>query len=139
MVAQAKLGSVFVVVADMPRSLTFYEHLGFEFSAQAFAEQYVEAELPGGMMIFWVDEPLLNFLAPDYLPMTAGRLGLSFELDSPHEVDALFEKLKGLGYRGDRIPWDAPWGFRYAIVYDPDGNMVQLYSHHAEDSGVVGS
>jgi catechol 2,3-dioxygenase-like lactoylglutathione lyase family enzyme len=40
----------------------------------------------------------------------------------------LFTELKGLGYKVDRTPWDAPWGVRYAMVYDPDGNLVEIYS-----------
>lgn len=129
---QVKLECVFVVVKDMSRSLTFYEHMGFTFPPGAFAEQYVEVELPGGMVIFWVEESILTFLAPDYAPASAntGRLGLTFEVDTPEQVDVLFGKLKRLGYRVDRTPWDAPWGFRYAIAYDPDGNMVQLSCAH---------
>jgi catechol 2,3-dioxygenase-like lactoylglutathione lyase family enzyme len=52
---------------------------------------------------------------------------LGFQVDSAREVDALFTKLKGLGYQADRTPWDAPWGTRYANVYDPDGNLVEIY------------
>ena len=52
---------------------------------------------------------------------------LGFQVDSAGDVDALFAKLKGLGYKVDRTPWKAPWGTRYAIVYDPDGNLVEIY------------
>jgi hypothetical protein len=30
--------------------------------------------------------------------------------------------------RGDREPWDAFWGQRYARVEDPDGNVVDLFA-----------
>jgi len=125
----AQLSFVLLVVDNMARSLTFYEHLGFKFPAEAFAEPHVEAELPGGAMrIFWnVAESVTQF-APDYRPAPHGRVCLGFQFDTPDEVDAMFRKLGSLGYRADRTPWDAPWGQRYAIVYDPDGNVVDLTS-----------
>jgi catechol 2,3-dioxygenase-like lactoylglutathione lyase family enzyme len=55
-------------------------------------------------------------------------VALGFKVDSAGDVDALFTKLKRLGYKVDRTPWDAPWGVRYAMVYDPDGNLVEIYS-----------
>ena len=32
------------------------------------------------------------------------------------------------GYTGEKEPWDAFWGQRYAIVQDPDGNGVDLFA-----------
>jgi catechol 2,3-dioxygenase-like lactoylglutathione lyase family enzyme len=52
---------------------------------------------------------------------------LGFQVDSAGDVDALFTKLKGLGYKVDHTPWDAPWGTRYVNVYDPDGNLIEIY------------
>jgi catechol 2,3-dioxygenase-like lactoylglutathione lyase family enzyme len=120
---------IFIVVEDMARSLTFYEHLGFKFPPEAFGEPHVEAELPGGQVrVFWNTADTVAIYAPDYRPVPQGRVGLGFQLDTPAEVDTLFDRLKTLGHRGDRTPWDAPWGARYAIVYDPDGNLVELHS-----------
>jgi catechol 2,3-dioxygenase-like lactoylglutathione lyase family enzyme len=44
-------GFICVVVDDMARSLTFYEHLGFKFPVEAYGEIHVEVELPGGLQI----------------------------------------------------------------------------------------
>jgi catechol 2,3-dioxygenase-like lactoylglutathione lyase family enzyme len=121
-------GFICVVVDDMARSLTFYEHLGFKFPPEAYAEIHVELELPGGLQIYWDLTQWANRYAPDYQPAPHGRVALGFKVDSAGDVDALFTKLKGLGHKVDRTPWDAPWGVRYAIVYDPDGNLVEIYS-----------
>lgn len=29
---------------------------------------------------------------------------------------------------GHKAPWDAFWGQRYAVVVDPDGNLVDLFA-----------
>jgi hypothetical protein len=38
------------------------------------------------------------------------------------------ETLVGHGYDGHKLPWDAFWGMRYAVVHDPDGDGVDLFS-----------
>ena len=123
----ARPGFICVMVNDMARSLTFYEHLGFKFTPEAYGEIHVELELPGGLQIYWDLTQWANRYAPDYRPAPHGMVTLGFQVDSAREVDALFTKLKRLGYKADRTPWEAPWGTRYANVYDPDGNLVEIY------------
>jgi uncharacterized glyoxalase superfamily protein PhnB len=55
---------------------------------------------------------------------------LSFQLESPSAVDTLCAKLRRLRYQVDRTPWDTPWGHRQAIVYDPDGNSLNIFAPH---------
>ena len=43
-------------------------------------------------------------------------------------VDRLYAELTEAGYTGQREPWDAFWGQRYATVADPDGNGVDLFA-----------
>lgn len=124
----AQLGFIYVSVDNMARSLTFYEHLGFKFSPAEFGEGHVEADLPGGLKIFWNHVDYVRIYAPDYVPAAHGRVGMAFELDTPDDVDSLFTKLQTLGYRCDRTPYSTPWGHRQAVVYDPDGNAINLYS-----------
>jgi uncharacterized glyoxalase superfamily protein PhnB len=126
----AHVGFIYITVDDMARSLRFYEHLGIKFPAEAYSEPHVEAELKNGMLIFWNHIDQVRIYAPDYRPAPHGRVGFGFQLESPAAVDALFYKLQGLGYKVDRTPWDSPWGHRYAIVYDPDGNALDLFSPH---------
>lgn len=57
-----------------------------------------------------------------------GRVGLAFQLESPAAVDALASKLKRRGYQVDRTLWDTPWGHRQAVVYDPDGNSLDIFA-----------
>ena len=128
---RANVPFAYITVDDMARSLTFYEHLGFTFPPEAFGEHHVEAELKNGLLIFWNHVDMVRPFAPDYHPAPHGRVGLAFQLESPAAVDALFARFKRLGYQADRTPWDAPWGHRYAIVYDPDGNSLNLFAPHS--------
>ena len=43
-------------------------------------------------------------------------------------MDATYETLVAAGASGHLPPWDAPWGMRYAVLHDPDGNPVDLFA-----------
>lgn len=122
-----QLGFVRLVVDDIARSLTFYEHLGFTFPPGAYGESHVEVRLPSGLQIYWDKIDGVRRYSPDYLPAAPGRVVLGFKFDCLDDVDRLFTKLTALGYKCNRTPWDTPWGHHYADVNDPDGNVVELY------------
>lgn len=50
------------------------------------------------------------------------------EGDTPAEVDATYTRMLEAGHLGHKAPWDAFWGQRYAVVNDPDGNHVRVFS-----------
>jgi uncharacterized glyoxalase superfamily protein PhnB len=59
---------------------------------------------------------------------TGHRMGLAFICESPAEVDAHYEQVTQAGYKGQKPPWNAFWGQRYAVVVDPDGNLIDLFA-----------
>jgi catechol 2,3-dioxygenase-like lactoylglutathione lyase family enzyme len=118
-----------IVVADMARSLAFYRALGLDVPADADAQPHVEVTVPGGTRLAWDTVETVRSFDPDYHPRTGSSgIGLAFRLDSPADVDATYEKLVAAGHHGHKPPWDAPWGQRYALVHDPDGNSVDLFA-----------
>jgi len=124
-----RLDLVGIVVADMARSLAFYRALGLELPPDANDEPHVEITLPGGMRLAWDAEEMVRSFDPAWkAPAGGGRIGLAFLCDTPAEVDATYERLVSLGYDGHKVPWDAFWGQRYAVVHDPDGNGVDLFA-----------
>jgi catechol 2,3-dioxygenase-like lactoylglutathione lyase family enzyme len=126
---KAQLDLIGVVVEDMGRSLAFYRELGMDVPADADDQPHVEATLPGGLRLAWDTQETIRSFEPDWQPASGGpQIGLAFRLDSPSEVDAAYERLVSLGYEGHREPWDAPWQQRYALVRDPDGNGIDLFS-----------
>ncbi|ONH23302.1 glyoxalase [Pseudofrankia asymbiotica] len=117
-----------IVVSDMARGLAFYRRLGLEIPAAADAEPHVEVTTPNGRLAFDTDDTIRSF-DPSWRPGTGSpRLGLAFACADPAEVDKVYADLTGAGYTGERPPWDAFWGQRYATVTDPDGNHVDLHA-----------
>jgi catechol 2,3-dioxygenase-like lactoylglutathione lyase family enzyme len=125
---KARFDLIGIVVEDMGRSAAFYRELGMELPDDAAGQPHVEATLPGGLRFALDSEETIRSFDPSWEPPSGGqRIGLAFLLDSPAEVDAAYERLVSLGYDGHKEPWDAPWGQRYALVRDPDGNGVDLF------------
>jgi catechol 2,3-dioxygenase-like lactoylglutathione lyase family enzyme len=120
-----------IVVSDMARGLAFYRRLGLDIPAAADTEPHVEVKTPdGARLAFDTDDTVRSFDSgwrPSPSPGSP-RVSLAFECASPAEVDAVYADLTGAGYRGERPPWDAFWGQRYATVADPDGNHVDLHA-----------
>ncbi len=65
---------------------------------------------------------------PDWTRETGNQLALAFACDSPAEVDELYARVVEAGFDGEKEPWDAFWGHRYAQLRDPDGVGVDLFA-----------
>lgn len=126
----AQLDALGIIVDDMARSLAFYRELGIDLPPEADAEPHTEAALAGGLRLLFDTADTIRSFDPDWQPPPKGlhRMELAFRLDTPAAVDDLYATLTSLGYHGHKEPWDAFWGQRYAIVHDPDGNAVSLFS-----------
>ena len=125
----AQLDLIGIVVEDMGRSLAFYRDLGLDIPEDGDGQPHVETTLRGGLRLAWDTRETIQSFNPDWEPASGGPLiGLAFLVDSPADVDALFERLVSLGHHGHKEPFDAPWGQRYALVHDPDGNSVDLFA-----------
>ncbi|MGX2993827.1 VOC family protein [Streptomyces sp. JNUCC 64] len=125
----ARFDLVSVVVSDMAASVAFYRRLGLAFPDGAEGLPHAEAGLPGGLRFALDTEEVIRSFLPDWRGVPEGRVGLAFHCEGgPAGVDALYAALLADGYRGLRAPWDAPWGQRYALVADPDGNGVDLFA-----------
>ena len=44
------------------------------------------------------------------------------------DVDEVYARVVAAGFEGEKEPWDAFWGQRYALLGDPDGVRVNLYA-----------
>ena len=43
-------------------------------------------------------------------------------------MDEIYARVVAAGFEGEKEPWDAFWGQRYALLLDPDGVEVSLYA-----------
>ena len=124
----AQLDLVGIVVRDMAASLRFYRLLGLDVPLNMDAEPHVEVVLPGGFRIAWDSLEMIQGIYAGWGEPVGHRMTLAFKCESPAMVDALYERVIQSGYGGHKTPWDAFWGQRYAVVVDPDGNLVDLFA-----------
>ncbi|NDL60144.1 VOC family protein [Phytoactinopolyspora mesophila] len=123
-----RIAVIELVVEDMGRSFAFYRRLGLDIPADADSEPHVEVALPGGLKLAWDSVETIRSFDPDYEQPGVSQIALAFECEDPDGVDTIFAELTNAGYKGERAPWDAFWGQRYATVTDPDGNHVDLFA-----------
>lgn len=115
-----------IATKDMARALDFYRLFGLDVPQPQ--GPHVEVELPGGNKLAFDDEEIIAGMHPGWSPPTQqGRVALAFQVESPTDVDALYERVTGAGHPGALEPFDAPWGQRYATVTDPDGTSIDVF------------
>ncbi|MEV5699197.1 VOC family protein [Streptomyces anthocyanicus] len=125
----AQFNAISLIVSDTAASVAFYRRLGFAFPEGSEGQPHAEAVLPGGIRLLLDTEESIRSFTPGWEPPTGGgRHSLALLCDTPAEVDAFYAELTGAGCKGEREPWDAPWGQRYAVLGDPDGHGVDLFA-----------
>ena len=122
----AELAAIGMVTRDMTEAVRFYRLLGIDVPDPE--GPHLDATLASGLRLMWDTEELVKQLHDVWVEPTGHRTALAFECASPAEVDELYRRIVGQGFRGGHEPWDADWGQRYAWVYDPDGNQVDIFA-----------
>ena len=122
-----QLNAVGIVVSDMARSIAFYRLLGIDVPDTP-DEGHVDTFLPNGVRFMLDTEDTVLSFRPDWTREQGNQLGLAFECDRPAEVDETYGRVTAAGFHGEKAPWDAFWGQRYAQLQDPDGVPVDLYA-----------
>lgn len=117
-----------LTVRDMRAALRFYGLLGLAVPEVTDDQPYAEVITPNGYRISWNALAMVQAHDPNWVEPAGHRIGLAFLCADPAEVDTLFGAVITAGYTGYKLPWDAPWGQRYAQVLDPDGNIVDLFA-----------
>jgi uncharacterized glyoxalase superfamily protein PhnB len=120
-----QLNAIGIVSSDFARTRAFYGLLGVEFGE---GDDHVEATLPSGLRVMIDTEDVLRSFRPDWRRETGNQLALAFACASPDEVDETYRRVVEAGFHGEKEPWDAFWGHRYAQLADPDGVPVDLYA-----------
>jgi uncharacterized glyoxalase superfamily protein PhnB len=119
------------VAKDLEATLAFYRLIGLDVPTDYEIDEkgrgHVEVITPNGYRLAWDTVPVAKEMDAHWQAGT-GNIRIAFRCDSPAEVDALFDKVVAAGYKSERAPFDAIWGQRYASVYDPDGNVADLFA-----------
>ena len=121
------LNAIGIVASDMATSIRFYRTLGLDLP-ESPDEGHLEATMSSGVRLMLDSEEVVRSFQPEWSRETGNQLSLAFECSSAAEVDEVYARVTGAGFEGEKEPWDAFWGQRYALLRDPDGVEVNLYA-----------
>lgn len=111
------LSAVTLTVADIARSVRFYDALGFVHKPGDAVPGFASFVLRGS-----ASDSYLNLLEGPHGPVGGwGRVILYVS-----DVDAYYEQVLAAGIVPAFAPADAPWGERYFHVVDPDGHELSF-------------
>jgi len=120
-----QISAIGIVASDLAESTRFYRLLGIDVPD---GEGHVDTFLPNGVRFMLDTEEVVRSFRPEWQRATGNQVGLALECASAAEVDELYATATGAGFHGEKEPWDAFWGQRYAQLADPDGVPVDLYA-----------
>jgi catechol 2,3-dioxygenase-like lactoylglutathione lyase family enzyme len=122
-----ELNAIGIAVSDMAASIRFYRLLGLDVP-ETPDEGHVDTFLPNGVRFMLDSEEVIRSFLPDWTRQNGNQISIAFECASPAEVDEVYTRVTSGGFEGEKEPWDAFWGQRYALLGDPDGVRVNLYA-----------
>ena len=126
MTGQPQFLGLYLFARDLDATLDFYRLLGL--SIDLVGKVFARATMPNGVMIEFGSRELTQSYDPHWIePAGPGTNTINFELPSREAVDELYAKLVAAGYEGHLAPCDPPWQARFAIVDDPDRNIIGLH------------
>jgi uncharacterized glyoxalase superfamily protein PhnB len=121
------LNAIGVAVSDMAESIRFYRLVGLDVP-ETPDEGHVDAFLPSGVRFMLDSEEVIRSFLPDWKRSDGNQISIALECASPEEVDEIYRRVVDAGFEGEKEPWDAFWGQRYALLGDPDGVRINLYA-----------
>ena len=122
-----ELNAIGIAVSDMAASIRFYRLLGLDVP-ETPDEGHIHTFLPNGVRFMLDSEDGMRSFREDWKRQTGNQIGVALECGSPAEVDEIYVRVIEAGFEGEKEPWDAFWGQRYALLIDPDGVRINLYA-----------
>ncbi len=122
-----ELNAIGIAVANLERTLRFYRLLGLDLP-ESSTEDHVEATMANGTRLMFDTEEVIRSFLPQWSRTDGNQVSLAFECATPAEVDEIYRRVVDAGFEGEKEPWDAFWGQRYALLGDPDGTRINLYA-----------
>jgi uncharacterized glyoxalase superfamily protein PhnB len=122
-----QLNAIGIVASNMAESIRFYRLLGLDVP-ETPDEAHVDAFLPNGVRFMLDTEDTVRSFKEGWRRETGNQIGLALECESAAEVNEVYARAVDAGFEGEKEPWDAFWGQRYAQLRDPDGVPVDLYA-----------
>lgn len=115
--------SVRIITDDLDGLVTFYENLTGQ-QAERPAPVFAQFGGPGAVLAI-ASTATVAMLGGALVPATNRSVFIEFEVA---DVDGDFARLQPAPEDVVLAPTTMPWGNRSALVRDPDGNVVNLFS-----------
>jgi uncharacterized protein len=124
----ARFTVVTLGVADMRRSIAFYERLGFARKMQATGEAVAFFETGGSVLALYPwDKLAADAMLPDQPRPSAFRgVTLAWNCSSPGEVDAVMAHARAQGARQLKAPHQTDYGGYSGYFADPDDHPWEV-------------
>lgn len=120
--------SIRIVTDDLDGLVAFYEQVTGE-RAERPAPVFAQFTGPGATLAI-ASTATVAMLGGALMPATNRSVFIEFEVD---DVDGRFAQLRLASEHVVLGPTTMPWGNRSALVRDPDGNVVNLFSRTEAD------
>lgn len=118
---------VYIFARDLSETVVICRCLGLQ--VQEASTDFARVEMGYGRSIeFGTAAITRSYDLEWHEPSGPGTNTLRFGLASREAVDAKYAELTNAGYHGHLSPIDAIWGERFALVDDPNGNIIAIHS-----------
>jgi catechol 2,3-dioxygenase-like lactoylglutathione lyase family enzyme len=114
-----ELSRVGLATQNIEKTLEFYRRLGVAIPEGSEGKRHVGVKMGGNLPFFLNSMGLTT-------PKEGPRVIFEFSLKERRIVDAKYNELIGFGYQSHRAPFVFPFNVYFAMINDPDGNIVLL-------------
>ena len=122
---EQRLSLVTLGVSDLPRSVAFYEALGWSADNDWKAQGVAFFQGPGMAIALWSREELAKDSTVEDAGGWAG-VTLAYNVRSPEEADAVLAEAEAAGATIGRPGAETFWGGYSGIFVDPDGHPWEV-------------
>ena len=127
------LRGVYLFSSSVERTVKFYQLLGL--TVEVVSEDFARFTWSNGTTLEIGSEKLTASYDPRWQePGSPSKNTISFEFTKSDEVDVVHDRMIAAGYRSQLAPCIPPWKARFAIINDPDGNIVGLHGPRSVDA-----
>lgn len=121
-----QLYMVGLTVRDMGKSQEFYRRLGLDIPDGTHGQPHVEVKM-GSELTFFLDSRTITRDDSGKSGQADGySVVFEYYVKSQAAVEAKYAELMQYGYQSYRAPFTYTNGMRFALVTDPDGNVILL-------------
>lgn len=120
------LRGLYLFAEDVRKWVKFYELLGL--TSEVVSDDFARFTWTNGATLEIGSAKLTASYDPQWqAPGNPSKNTISFEFSTAQQVDEMHHRMVEAGYTSQLAPCLPPWQARFAIVIDPDGNLVGLH------------